>query len=207
MKNFIFSLVLLFSASALYSRYDSTLVEIIKINPNIILDMRYATKNNFLKKAVYPEAKCFLRYEAALALNEVQKELETIGLGLKVFDAYRPLYVQRKMWKILPNPSYVADPQKGSRHNRGMAVDLTLADKSGSALQMPTEFDSFEKKAHHDYQDLPDNIKRNRWILKTIMEKHGFKAITSEWWHYDFKGWKKYKVLDKSFDELETLQK
>lgn len=207
MKKTIVSIILIFSISLTYAQHDSTLVEVIKINPDILLDMRYATKNNFLKKAVYPEAKCFLRFEAARALNEVQKELETIGLGLKVFDGYRPLDVQRKMWKILPNPSYVADPKSGSRHNRGMAVDLTLVDKAGKPLPMPTEFDSFEKKAGHKFQDLPDNIKLNRWILKTIMEKHGFKAISSEWWHYDFRGWKKYKVLDKSFDEIEKQQK
>jgi len=207
MKNLFFSFVILFTISLSNAQHDSSLVEIVKINPRILLDMRYATENNFLKKAVYPEAKCFLRFEATRALSEVQKELETIGLGLKVFDGYRPLDVQRKMWEILPNPSYVADPKSGSRHNRGMAVDLTLVDKSGTPLPMPTEFDSFEKKAGHKYQALPDKVKLNRWILKTVMEKHGFKAISSEWWHYDYRGWRKYKVLDMPFDEIQNQQK
>jgi len=137
-----------------------------------------------------------------MALDTIQKELEMIGLSLKVFDGYRPLSVQKKMWKILPDDRYVANPKKGSRHNRGMAVDLTLVDTKGNLLPMPTEFDSFSKKAHQNFQELPDDVKLNRWILKTIMEKHGFKSISTEWWHYDYKGWKSYNILDKSFEEL-----
>lgn len=182
---------------------DTSFVEIIKLNPNIRLDMRYATENNFLGKAVYPDSRCFLRKKAAAALDTIQIELEKIGLGLLIFDGYRPLSVQKKMWAILPDDRYVANPQKGSRHNRGMAVDVTLVDLEGNPLPMPTEFDSFSAKAHQDYQDLPNNVKRNRWILKSIMEKHGFKSIRTEWWHYDFKGWKNFRVLDKEFSELE----
>ena len=195
----LFSLLIMHPAIA---QTDTTFVEILKLNPNIRLDIRYATTNNFLNQAVYPQARCFLRHDAALALDSIQKELEMIGLGLKVFDGYRPLSVQIKMWNILPDSSYVANPKKGSRHNRGMAVDLTLVDANGNPLPMPTEFDSFSKKAHQDFQELPDDVKLNRWILKTIMEKHGFKSIRTEWWHYDYKGWKSYNVLDKSFEEL-----
>ena len=180
-------------------------IELVKLNPHIKLDMRYATTNNFLKQKVYPQARAFLRAPAARALDAVQKELETLGLGLKIFDAYRPLSVQRKMWKIMPDGRYVADPKKGSRHNRGMAVDLTLIELDGDPLEMPTEFDSFHTRAHHDFFGLPKQVKRNRWILKTVMEKHGFRSIRTEWWHYDYKGWKNYPVLDKSFDELKTL--
>ena len=194
----------LFILKPAIAQVDTSFVEMVSLNPNIKLDIRYATQNNFLKEVVYPEARCFLRAAAAHALDEVQKELESIGLGIKIFDGYRPLSVQRKMWEIMPNPSYVADPKKGSRHNRGMAVDLTLVDAEGHELEMPTEFDSFSKKARHENQDLPDHIKLNRWILKTIMEKHGFRAIKSEWWHYDYQGWKAYKVLDKSFKEIEV---
>ena len=194
----------LFILKPAIAQIDTSFVEMVSLNPNIKLDIRYATQNNFLKKVVYPEARCFLRAAAAHALDEVQKELESIGLGIKIFDGYRPLSVQRKMWEIMPNPSYVADPKKGSRHNRGMAVDLTLVDAEGHELEMPTEFDSFSKKARHENQDLPDHIKLNRWILKTIMEKHGFRSIKSEWWHYDYQGWKAYKVLDKSFKEIEV---
>ena len=198
-----FLLLFLLCFNFLFAAGDTSLVDINKVNPNIILDIRYATKNNFLKKKVYPEARCFLRKAAAEKLNLIQKELETIGLGLKIFDGYRPLSVQREMWKIMPDKRYVADPAKGSRHNRGAAVDLTLVDKNGNELEMPTPFDSFEKRAHHSYQNLSDKIKQNRWILRTIMEKYGFKPITSEWWHYDLIGWSKYSILDKSFTELE----
>lgn len=178
-------------------------VEVVEVNPNIKLDIRYATENNFLKKAVYPEARCFIRYAAAIKLDSIQQELETIGLGLKIFDGYRPLGVQKMMWEILPDSRYVADPSRGSRHNRGAAVDLTLVDSEGNDLEMPTEFDDFSMKARHANQDLPDHVKRNRWILKTIMEKYGFKSITSEWWHYDLIGWQQFPVMDKSFAELQ----
>lgn len=201
MRTFLFLALLLLAHSA-QAQNDTGFVEIIKLNPHIRLDMRYATPNNFLHQTVYPQARCFLRHDAALAIDAVQKELELIGLGLKIFDGYRPLSVQKKMWEIMPNAHYVANPAKGSRHNRGMAVDLTLVDENGKALPMPTAFDSFNKKAHQDYWNLPLEVKRNRWILRTIMEKHGFSPIRTEWWHYDFKGWKKYKVLDKSFGEL-----
>ncbi len=196
---FLFFLLLFSSVQA---QTDTSFVEIIKLNPHIRLDIRYATPNNFLHQTVYPQARCFLRHDAAMAIDAVQKELESIGLGLKIFDGYRPLSVQKKMWRIMPNAHYVANPAKGSRHNRGMAVDLTLVESEGNALLMPTRFDSFKKEAHQDYFNLPVDVLRNRWILKTVMEKHGFRPIRTEWWHYDFKGWKRYKVLDKSFKEL-----
>ena len=180
-------------------------VDIHQMNPSIILDIRYATPNNFLHQPVYPSARCFLIKEAALKINEVQKELQQIGLGLKIFDGYRPLSVQKKMWAIMPNPSYVANPAKGSRHNRGCAVDVTLVDSAGHELPMPTEFDSFSKRAHHNFMKLPAQIRLNRWILKTVMEKHGFKPISSEWWHYDMIGWHNYPVLDLSFDQIDSL--
>ncbi len=196
-------LIYLVLVGFLYAQNDTTFIEVVNLNPNIRLDIRYATENNFLGEAVYSAPRCFLRKIAATELDVIQKELEKIGLGLLIFDGYRPLSVQKKMWAILPDSRYVANPQKGSRHNRGMAVDVTLVDSKGNPLPMPTEFDSFSKKAHHDYQDLPDSIKRNRWILKNIMEKHGFKSIKTEWWHYDFKGWGNFDVLDKEFHELE----
>jgi len=200
MRQFIISLFIILGVVS--AQTDTSFVEIIKLNPKIQLDLRYATTNNFLNEKVYPDARCYLRAEAAKALDKVQKELATFGLGLVVFDGYRPLSVQRKMWEIMPDSRYVADPKKGSRHNRGMAVDVSLVDTAGNPLDMPTLFDSFDREAHHDFMDLADNVKLNRWILKTMMEKHGFRPIRSEWWHYDYKGWKAYKVLDKSFDEL-----
>jgi len=202
MKRWFIFLFFLASVGLLQAQQDSALVELIKINPHIRLDIRYATPHNFLHKAVYPQARCFLRYKAAKALDAAQKELEKIGLGLKVFDGYRPLRVQKMMWKIMPNAHYVANPKHGSRHNRGMAVDLTLVDSSGKELAMPTGFDSFSQKAHQDYWKLPARIRQNRWILKTVMEKHGFHPIRTEWWHYDLSGWKKYRILNQSFAEI-----
>jgi len=201
MLKLTFILVLILSTLS-FAQEDSALVEVISVNSHIRLDLRYATENNFLHQKVYPQARCFLRYEAARALSGVQNELEQIGMGLKVFDGYRPLSVQKKMWVIMPDAHYVANPKHGSRHNRGMAVDLTLVDADGKELAMPTGFDSFSKKAHQDFWDLPLTVRRNRWILRTIMEKYGFKPIRTEWWHYDYKGWKKYKVLDKSFKDI-----
>ena len=126
------------------------LIDIQTIAPDIILDMRYATSNNFLKAPVYPVARCLLRAPVAEALKRVQADLITQGLGLKLFDCYRPLSVQRAMWKILPDSNYVANPAKGSRHNRGAAVDLTLVDAMGKELEMPTGFDDFSEKAFPD---------------------------------------------------------
>ncbi len=203
-------LVFVFLFSFLIAQNRSSLPEFVDIhqmNPSIILDIRYATNNNFLHQAVYPQARCFLVKEAALKINAVQKELQSLGLGLKIFDGYRPLSVQKKMWEIMPNPSYVANPAHGSRHNRGCAVDLTLVDSLGNELPMPTPYDTFSPRAHHSYQAIPAQVRINRWILKTVMEKHGFKPISSEWWHYDLVHWKKYPVMDLSFDEIDRLLK
>ena len=196
-------LILLLLAGISQSQTDSDFVEINTLNPHILLDIRYATDNNFLKETVYPEARCFLRYKAAVKLDSIQKELETIGLGLKIFDGYRPLSVQKKMWQVLPDDRYVANPANGSRHNRGAAVDLTLVDADGKELKMPTAFDSFDEQAHHDYVLNDIQVMRNRWILRTVMEKYGFTPISTEWWHYDLKGWKNFPVEDISFEDID----
>jgi len=206
MKRLLFLSVLFFALFTAQTPVNiPELVDIQKLNPSIILDIRYATPDNFLHRAVYPDARCFLVKEAALRLDAVQKELQTIGLGLKVFDGYRPLSVQKLMWKIMPDSRYVANPARGSRHNRGCAVDLTLVDSTGRQLEMPTPYDNFTQRAHHNYMKLPAKVRQNRWILKTIMEKYGFKSITSEWWHYDLKNWSKYPIMDFSFEQLDSL--
>jgi len=206
MRKILFLILLFFViAFAQKSKSHPEFVDIHQMDSTIILDIRYATSNNFLHRAVYKQARCFLVKEAALKLQEVQNELKQLGLGLKIFDGYRPLSVQKKMWQILPNPKYVANPAKGSRHNRGCAVDLTLVDSTGKELTMPTEFDDFTVKAHHKYMKLPARSRLNRWILKTVMEKHGFKSISSEWWHYDMVGWRKYPVMDFSFSEIDSM--
>ena len=181
----ILLLLLLIAACKPKEHPAQNLVDITTVNSHIILDIRYATDNNFLSEAVYPAPRCFVLRAVAGKLDSIQKELENSGYGLKIFDGYRPYSVTQKMWEILPDERYVANPAKGSRHNRGAAVDLTLVDSSGNELAMPTEFDDFSEKAGHDYQDLPQYIKDNRTILRNIMEKYGFVAYINEWWHYD----------------------
>ncbi|MGA7160133.1 MAG: M15 family metallopeptidase [Bacteroidota bacterium] len=172
------------------------LVDILSVNPTIVLDIRYATDNNFTHHKLYPVAKCLLRREPAESLSAVQKELRTRGLGLKIFDGYRPLSIQKKLWEAVPDARYVADPSKGSRHNRGAAVDLTIIDSLGNEIAMPTPFDNFTVKAHCDYMKLPKKILKNRALLEKMMERHGFLRMSTEWWHFDFHGWGKYKILD-----------
>ena len=178
------------------------LIDVASINKNIILDIKYATKDNFLKEAVYSQARCYFVKEAALKIDSIQSELEQYGLGLKIFDGYRPFSVTKKMWDIFPDDRYVANPKNGSRHNRGAAVDLTLVDSTGTELEMPTKFDDFTEKAAHAYQNLPEQVIKNRKRLKDIMEKYSFSAIKSEWWHYDLKNYQNYPILDISFEDI-----
>lgn len=170
---------------------------------SIPLDIRYATENNFMKKTLYPVAKAYLRAPAAYALSRVQRDLAARGLGIKVFDAYRPYAVTVSMWEPIKNPDYVADPSKGSRHNRGAAVDLTLIDlQTKEELPMPTPYDDFTARAAHAFTDLPEEAARNRAILREIMEKHGFEPLPSEWWHYDFNNWERFELMDVPMDQL-----
>ena len=207
MRRKIFYLSLLILLSCNQKPQNTGFVELKKINSNIVLDIRYATDNNFLNKPVYPSARCFTLKKVALKLDSIQSELESMGLGLKIFDGYRPLSVQKMMWEILPDNNYVADPANGSRHNRGAAVDVTLVDSIGVELEMPTDFDDFTEKASHDFNDLPEQVMKNREILKTIMEKYGFVHLKSEWWHYDLKNYADYPVVDYSFEEIDKLKK
>lgn len=160
------------------------------INAAIQLDIRYATPDNFLKVAVYKNPACYLHKVAALALDKVQKEVQLLGLCLKVFDGYRPLFVQQIMWDAVQDERFVSNPatNKG-RHTRGTAVDLTLVTPDGKELEMPTEFDDFTEKAASDCEAISETAKKNRLLLKTVMEKQGFDQLPSEWWHFDFKGW------------------
>ncbi len=178
------------------------LVDIRKVNPNIRLDIRYATANNFLKRKLYSQAKCALRSSVAQKLALVQTDLEKIGLGLKVYDCYRPFSVTKQMWEFLPDPNYVANPARGSRHNRGAAVDLTLVDRTGKELEMPTPYDDFTKKAHRDYNGGSAQSRKNRQTLENAMKKQGFIGITTEWWHFDSEDWQKFAILDVSLTEI-----
>jgi zinc D-Ala-D-Ala dipeptidase len=169
---------------------------------NTNLDIRYATANNFTKMRLYEEARCFLRPATARKLSEVEEELRGSGLRLKLFDCYRPLSVQKKMWAIVPDDRYVADPAKGSRHNRGAAVDLTIVREDSSELPMPTGYDDFTERAHRNYQGLPPDARENRALLERVMTKHGFVGLPTEWWHFDDADWEQYPVLDIDFAKL-----
>ena len=178
------------------------LVDMKGVNPHIVVDIKYSTEDNFTKRRLYDSNTCFLRKSAAVKLDAVQKELEKMNLGLKVWDCYRPLAVQRIFWAILPDERFVATPEKGSRHNRASAVDLTLVDSQGRELQMPTGFDDFSPRADHHYRDLPDQAIKNRELLKGLMEKAGFISLPEEWWHYDDENWMQFELMDIPFQDL-----
>jgi len=179
------------------------LLDIKKTVPGIVLDIRYATSNNFTHKKVYTSARAFARLKVVRALAGVQSELSKQGLGLKVFDAYRPYAETLLFWDIIHDTAYVASPVTGSRHNRGCAVDVSIIElKTGKELQMPTPFDDFTMKAGAGYQQVAPAAKLNRQRLISIMSKYGFTVYPSEWWHFDFNGWKDYELMDLSFEEL-----
>src|SRR6478736_796219 len=173
------------------------LVDVQKAVPGIVLDIRYATTNNFTGQKLYPFAGCYLRRAAAEKLAAAQAELKPLGYGFKIYDGYRPMSVQRKMWEVFPQPGYVADPKKGSRHNRGAAVDVTLIRLSdGTELPMPTPYDDFTERAHRNYMDLPAEVIQNRELLERVLTKHGFVGLPTEWWHFDDRDWRNYPLLD-----------
>lgn len=164
---------------------DTTFVRLADFSKDFVYDLRYATENNFLKAKVYDCAECYTRVKTAKALIEANQDFMRNGVRIKFFDCYRPNSVQYKMWEIVPNPQYVANPVKGSIHNKGGAVDITLVDMEGNELDMGTDFDFFGKRAYHDNMDLPQKILDNRKLLKETMEAHGFWSIRTEWWHYN----------------------
>ncbi|MDZ7290628.1 MAG: M15 family metallopeptidase [candidate division KSB1 bacterium] len=177
---------------------DRELVDLTEIIPDIVLDLKYATPDNFLHEKLYTVGRAYLALGAAKSLKIVQDSLRARGLGLKIWDAYRPLSVQWLMWEKLPDSRYVADPRSGSRHNRGAAVDVTLVDlATGKELEMPTGFDDFTGKASHDYMNLPDQVIKNRQLLKDLMVRvGGFSAYSEEWWHYTHIRSQNYPLLD-----------
>ena len=186
---------LLFSISfTIHAQTDTSFVALKSLSMAFSYDMRYATNNNFLNETVYACNECLLRNEVAKALIIANDHFLKHGYHIKLFDCYRPLDVQKKMWVILPDARYVADPAKGSIHNRGGAVDITLVDAAGKELEMGTGFDHFGKEAHHTYQDLPDQVLKNRILLKKGMERAGFRSIKTEWWHYNYTSSIKYPV-------------
>jgi zinc D-Ala-D-Ala dipeptidase len=181
------------------------LVELTKLDPSIRLDIRYATKNNFLGKVVYKQPRAFLQRPAAEALVRVNQSLRRLGYGLLVFDGYRPWAVTKVFWDVTPPDKklFVADPSKGSRHNRGCAVDLSLFDlKTGELVKMPSEYDEMTERAHINYECATPEAKRLRELLRAAMSAEGFAVYEPEWWHYDYKDWKEYPIMNIKFSEI-----
>ncbi len=179
------------------------LTEVTALDPSFRLDMRYATTNNFTGQAVYPSGRCFLRREAAMRLVAVQAELRARDLGLVLYDCYRPFSVQKIFWEATPDKGYVGRPVEeggkpvsGSKHNRGMAVDAGLVDASGTVLPMPTDFDDFSPRASRNFTGGDPGARANSRLLAEVMARHGFRPISSEWWHFDADGWRQCPLLD-----------
>lgn len=191
---------LIASSAALYSGQTPANQEgwtnVKSLESSIALDIRYATTNNFMGEKIYDCAECYLRTEVAQAIARVHRALKAKGYGgLKMYDCYRPHSAQWKLWKKVPNPQYVADPRKGSMHNRGSAVDLTVIDKNGKELDMGTGYDVFDKKAYIDYTGHPTSINNNRKLLQEAMIAEGFRTTRTEWWHFSYTK-KSYEISD-----------
>ncbi|MEZ7515922.1 M15 family metallopeptidase [Flavobacterium frigidarium] len=179
---------------------DTTFVNLKDYSSDFIYDMRYATDNNFLKAQVYDCAECLIRYKTVKALIKANNAFMRKGFKIKLYDCYRPLDIQKRMWTIVSNPKYVADPSKGSIHNRGGAVDITLVNFDGEAVPMGTDFDFFGIEASHKYINLPTDVISNRKFLKKVMTASGFKSFDSEWWHYNLKSALKDPVSNAKWD-------
>ena len=192
-------------AASVKADSNKQMIELKSLMPNLIYDLRYAGNYNFMRRPMYPvkTKTTFLRLPAARALAQVQQELNQKGVGLKIYDAYRPYSVTEKFWELVMDEKYVADPKKGSGHNRGLSVDLTIIYlPTGKEIQMPTYFDNFSDTAHHSFMNLPFDALQNRKMLKDVMEKYGFKLFDTEWWHYSWPDDRKYEVMDLEFKEL-----
>lgn len=185
------------------------LVELVKLDRSIRLQIRYATSNNFVGRPVYKEARAFLQRPAAEALVRANRALKKHGYGVMVFDGYRPWRVTKLFWEITPEDKkqFVADPSKGSRHNRGCAVDLTLYDlRTKREVEMPSGYDEMTERAHVNYAGGTGEQRRLRDLLRSAMEAEGFKVYDPEWWHYDFKDWRQYPIQDVPFDEIKPTR-
>lgn len=182
------------------------LVELVRLDPNIKLDMRYATTNNFTGRVLYEEARAFLANPAAQAVARASKMAQADGFGLTIFDAYRPWRITKKLWDatpVGPKKEYVANPKRGSKHNRGCAVDLSLHDlRTGQLVEMPSGFDDFSEKAHRDYMGASPAAIANRARLARYLEPEGFVGLSNEWWHFDFIGWEQFPVMDIPFSKI-----
>ncbi len=167
--------------------FDTTeWAEVIRLDSTILLDLRYATDSNFVGEAMYECGRCLLRPRVARALVAAHQQLRTQGFGLKLYDCYRPRPIQYKLWEKMPDPRYVANPDRGSAHNRGAAIDLTLVDSTGTELDMGTPYDFFGPRAYPGYTDLPEEVLANRRLLSETLQQQNFLPIRTEWWHFNF---------------------
>lgn len=183
--------------------YTYKLVDITNYIPDIKLNIKYATDNNFTGEIIYDTALAFVRTPLAEALQFIQQALNKRGYGLVIMDAYRPYAATVRFYEVYHDTNFVASPYSGSRHNRGAAVDVSLIDlETGEEIQMPTAFDDFSEKANPKYMNLPPNVITNRELLINEMQNHGFKVNNNEWWHFDFIGWQAYPLMDLSFEQL-----
>lgn len=190
-------------AETIQAKPAAKFVRLQQLIPSLVFDIRYATANNFTKTVLYRNHIAYMRSAPADALKKVQEELAEKGLGLKVYDAYRPFSVTCTMWRLSPDRRYTANPKRGSQHNRGTAVDVTLVNlKTGKELDMGTGYDNFTEVAHHDFTALPADVLANRRLLKNVMWKYGFNFVPTEWWHYHWRD-KSYDVVDLDFNNIE----
>jgi len=184
------------------NKREAKLVELVTLDNTIKLDIRYATANNFVGRPVYPEARAFLQKPAAKALLKVHRQLKKQGMGLVIFDGYRPWTITKLFWDVVREDQrkFVADPAKGSKHNRGCAVDLSIYDlKTGELIEMPSGYDEFTERASPNYAGGTDKQRANRDMLRKLMEAEGFTVNPNEWWHFDYKNWQDYAIYDISF--------
>lgn len=211
----LFSLLLVSAAAAQTgppkesTKREAHLIELITLDPTIKLDIRYATENNFTGKKVYPEGRAFLQKPAAKRVAKIHKKLKKKGLGIVIFDGYRPWTITKLFWEtVIPEQrKFVADPAKGSKHNRGCAIDLSIFDlKTGKLVPMPSEYDEFTERASPDYKGGTEEERANRQLLRELMEDEGFTINPNEWWHFDYKDWESYAIYDISFDEAGQLR-
>ncbi|CAN5419818.1 hypothetical protein BH10ACI2_BH10ACI2_05700 [soil metagenome] len=192
------------------NKREADLIELIKLDKTIKLDIRYATANNFVGKPVYPEARAFLQRPAAEAVVRVHQWLGKQGLGIVIYDGYRPWAITKLFWEVVREDQrkFVADPAKGSKHNRGCAIDLGIYDlKTGKAIPMPSGYDEFTERASPDYAGGTDEERSNRDKLRQLMEAAGFTVNPNEWWHFDYKGWEQYAIYDIAFTEIGNARK
>lgn len=184
----------------------SGLVYVVDVDPSILPELRYATTNNFTHTQIYPFTACLLQKNTMKKLQEANKEFKTLGYTIKIWDAYRPYDVQKYLWSFVSDSRFIANPNaSGSRHNRGAAVDITLVDSNNNELVMPTGFDDFTEKAYRN-APMSDEARKNLDLLTSVMKKHGFNTIETEWWHYDDADADSYPILNIPFEELKNIR-